>query len=64
MFDKLPENFSIDRLIDRLLFIEKVETGLKQSEMGLVNVKEQTKQKLAKWLNKGGLITLLKISMI
>jgi len=44
--DKLPESFSIDQLIDRLLFIEKVETGLKQSEMGLVNTKEQTKQKL------------------
>ncbi len=45
--DKLPENFSIDQLIDRLLFIEKVETGLKQSEEGLVNTKEQAKQKLS-----------------
>ncbi len=48
--DKLPEIFSIDQLIDKLLFIEKVETGLKQSEMGLVNTKEQAKEKLSKWL--------------
>ncbi|MBI9037489.1 MAG: hypothetical protein JEY97_05085 [Bacteroidales bacterium] len=48
--DKLPENFSIDQLIDSLLFIEKVEKGLKQSEMGLVNNKEKAKDKLSKWL--------------
>ncbi len=48
--EKLPEQFSIDQLIDKLLFIDKVETGLKQSASGEVNTKEQAKQKLSKWL--------------
>ncbi|KAA6329416.1 hypothetical protein EZS27_021779 [termite gut metagenome] len=48
--EKLPEQFSIDQLIDKLMFIDKVETGLKQSESGNVNTKEQAKQKLSKWL--------------
>jgi hypothetical protein len=44
--EKMPEEFSIDQLIDQLLFINKVETGLVQSEKGQVNTKEQAKQKL------------------
>ena len=48
--EKLPEQFSIDQLIDKLIFIDKVETGLKQSESGNVNTREQAKQKLSKWL--------------
>ena len=42
--EKLPEQFSIDQLID------KVEIGLEQSILGNVNTKEQAKQKLSKWL--------------
>jgi hypothetical protein len=45
--EKMPEQFSIDQLIDKLLFIDKVETGLSQSKGGSVNTKEQTKQKLS-----------------
>ena len=48
--EKLPEQFSIDQLINKLMFIDKVETGLTQSESGNVNTKEQAKQKLPKWL--------------
>ena len=48
--EKLPEQFSIDLLFDKLLFINKVETGLAQSENGQINTKEQAKQKLSKWL--------------
>ena len=48
--EKLPEQFSIDQLIDKLIFVDKVEIGLKQSMLGNVNTKEQTKQKLSKWL--------------
>jgi len=48
--ERLPEQFSIDQLIDKLIFIDKVETGLKQSILGNVNTKEQAKQKLSKWL--------------
>ena len=48
--EKLPEQFSIDQLIDNLIFIDKVEIGLKQSIVGSVNSKEKTKLKLSKWL--------------
>ena len=46
----LPEQFSIDELIDRLLFVDKIETGLTQSKTGRVNSEEEAKQKLSKWL--------------
>jgi len=32
--EKFPEGFSIDELVERLILIEKVELGLKQSENG------------------------------
>ncbi len=40
----LPDSFSIDELIDQLLFIEKVEKGLAQSEKGEVYTTEQAKE--------------------
>jgi len=45
--EKMPEQFSLDQLIDKLLFINKVEIGLSQSANGQVNSKEQAKQKLS-----------------
>ena len=48
--EKLPEQFSIDLLFEKLLFIDKVEMGLKQSEAKQVNTKSEAKQKLSKWL--------------
>lgn len=48
--DKLPENLSIDELIDHLILVEKVEKGLSDAEKGLVKSKEDAKQKLKKWL--------------
>ena len=53
VFDALklmPERFSIDQLFDKLIFVNKVETGLSQSEKGQGNTKEQAKEKLSKWL--------------
>ena len=48
--EKMPEQFSIDQLFDKLIFINKVEIGLSQSSNGQVNSKEQAKEKLSKWL--------------
>lgn len=45
----LPDTFSIDELIDQLLFIEKVEEGLRQSEIGLVISNEDVKLMIDKW---------------
>ena len=45
----LPESFTIDELIDRLIFIEKVEQGLKQSEEGKVVSNDDVKKIIEKW---------------
>lgn len=48
--DKLPDNFTIDQLIDHLIFIDKVDEGLNQSKADKVHTQEEAKQKLKKWL--------------
>lgn len=45
----LPDQFSIDELIDRLVLIQKIEIGLEQSAKGKVNTTEEAKKKLKKW---------------
>ncbi|MBN1183196.1 MAG: hypothetical protein JXB49_12960 [Bacteroidales bacterium] len=47
--NNLPDSFTIDDLIDQLIFIEKVEEGLKQSEEGKVVSNEDVKQMIDKW---------------
>ena len=39
----LPDSFTIDELIDRLIFTEKVEEGLRQYEEGRVVSNEDVK---------------------
>jgi hypothetical protein len=46
----LPDNFSLDELIDKLIFIEKVQKGLENSLSDKVYSKEEAKIKLSKWL--------------
>ncbi|MCD4679679.1 MAG: hypothetical protein K8S00_04760 [Bacteroidales bacterium] len=48
--DKLPENLTIDQIVDHLIFIEKVQKGLADSESGRINTVEEAKIKLNKWL--------------
>ena len=47
--DKLPLEFSIDELIEQLIFIEKVEDGIKQSNEGNVISHEDVKSIISKW---------------
>jgi hypothetical protein len=47
--ENLPESFSIDELIDQLIFIEKVEEGLQQSEEGKVVSNEDVQRMINKW---------------
>jgi hypothetical protein len=49
-FEKLPENLTIDQVIDHIIFVEKVQKGLEDSENGRVYTKEEAKKKLGKWL--------------
>lgn len=45
----LPDSFTIDELIDQLIFIEKVEEGLQQSDKGKVVSNEDVKLIIDKW---------------
>lgn len=45
----LPDSFTIDELIDQLIFIEKVEEGLKQSNEGKVISNDDVKEIIEKW---------------
>lgn len=48
---KLPDEFSIEEIIERLIIIEKIEKGQQQIKEGKVNTEEQVKAKLGKWLS-------------
>jgi hypothetical protein len=47
---EMPQEFEVETLIEKLLFIEAVEEGLEQSRRGQVMSFEEAKQKLGKWL--------------
>jgi len=49
--NKLPDEFSIDEIVERLIIIEKIEKGRQDVRDGKVNTEEQAKTKLSKWLN-------------
>ncbi len=46
----LPEKFSLDDLLDRIVLLQKMEIGLKQSNAGQTLTTDQAKEKLKKWL--------------
>ena len=48
--ENLPENLSIDQVIDHLVFIEKIQNGLENSVNGRVYSQDEAKEKLNKWL--------------
>jgi hypothetical protein len=46
----LPDNFTFDELLDRLMLLQKVEIGLEQSQNGQIKSNDQAKETLKKWL--------------
>lgn len=46
----LPENASYEDAMERLLFLSKVERGLKQADAGQTLPHEKIKQKMKRWL--------------
>ena len=48
--DSLPENVTIEEVIEHLIFLDKVNKGLDDSENGRINTVEEAKIKLNKWL--------------
>jgi predicted transcriptional regulator len=48
--ESLPENLTVDQVIDHIVFVEKVQKGLEDSEKGLINTKQEARKILDKWL--------------
>jgi len=48
--ERLPNEFSTEELIDKLLFVEKVDQGMKDAEEGKVISLEEAKDRMnSKW---------------
>ena len=45
----LPDSFSMDELIDKLMLLQKIETGLEQSKKGEMFSAEEAKEMLKQW---------------
>jgi predicted transcriptional regulator len=48
--DTLPDNLTIDLVIDRMIMLDKIEQGLKDVDDGNIYTTEEVKDKLNKWL--------------
>ena len=48
--DSLPDNFTIEDIIEELIILDKIEQGLKDVEEGRVYTTEEAKKRLDKWL--------------
>ena len=46
---ELPQEFDLEELIERLIFVEKVEKGLEQIKEGKTVPHEQVKEMIKKW---------------
>ena len=47
---ELPEEFSFEDVLDRLLLLDKIEIGLEQSVSGNTLSTNEAKESLSKWL--------------
>lgn len=47
--ESLPETFTIDELLDRLILIEKIQEGLSQSEQNMTVSDEVAKAMISEW---------------
>lgn len=47
---EMPDKFSLDDVLDRIVFLQKIEIGLGQSKNGKTHSTSKAKEKLSKWL--------------
>lgn len=45
----LPDEFSIEELMDRLILLNKIETGIRQVESGETFTSDQAKRMVKEW---------------
>ena len=48
--DDMPDEFSVEDLLEKIIFLHKVERGLEQSDNGEVVSTEEARKKFSKWL--------------
>ena len=48
--ENLPDKFSLDDLLDRIILLQKIDIGMEQSQTGQTHTTEQAKERLKKWL--------------
>ena len=48
--DRLPENFTVDQIVEKLVILNRIEEGLKDIEEGRVFTTDQVKKELKTWL--------------
>ncbi len=48
--DSLPDNFTIEDIVEELVVLDKIEQGLNDVKKGKVYSTEEVKRKLDKWL--------------
>ena len=46
---ELPQEFELEELMEKLVFIDKIEKGLKQADQGKVTTHEKVKELRRKW---------------
>ncbi len=47
--NNLPDEFSIDELVERLIILQKVETAQKQSKEGIKFSEDEARKQVRKW---------------
>jgi len=47
--DRLPDNLTIDQLIDEMILLDKIEQGINDADDGRVFTMDEVKNKLNKW---------------
>ena len=52
--NNLPDKITFDDLLDRLLLLQKIETGIEQSENGQIRTTNQARKILKEWLLYNG----------
>ncbi len=49
-FERLPDEFQLDDLIEHLIVLDKIEKGRADAKEGKVLTNEEARQRLSKWL--------------
>jgi hypothetical protein len=50
LIENMPDKFSIEEVIERIVLLQKIEIGLEQSENGETYSTEELRMELKKWL--------------